>query len=69
MAGDRPLIWGFGEAEFCPSCQFVARRRAIGVATIFARPGLAVLADVCGFRVGDVLADGKGYFKRTFQAA
>jgi hypothetical protein len=19
MAGDRPLIWGFGEAEFCPS--------------------------------------------------
>jgi hypothetical protein len=28
MAGDRPLIWGFGEAEFCPSCQFVARRRA-----------------------------------------
>jgi hypothetical protein len=29
MAGDRPLIWGFGEAEFCPSCQFVARRRAI----------------------------------------
>ena len=30
MAGDRPLIWGFGEAEFCPSCQFVARRRASG---------------------------------------
>jgi hypothetical protein len=28
MAGDRPLIWGLGEAEFCPSCQFVARRRA-----------------------------------------
>jgi hypothetical protein len=28
MAGDRPLIWGFGEAEICPSCQFVARRRA-----------------------------------------
>jgi hypothetical protein len=29
MAGDRPLIWGLGEAKFCPSCQFVAGRRAM----------------------------------------
>ncbi|WMT78329.1 hypothetical protein [Bradyrhizobium sp. Ash2021] len=31
--------------------------------TIFARPGLAVLADGCGFRVGDVLADEKALAK------
>src|SRR5882724_943462 len=28
-AGVKPLIWGFGEAEVCPSCQSVATRRAI----------------------------------------
>jgi hypothetical protein len=26
MAGVRPLIWGFGKTEFCPSCQSVAAR-------------------------------------------
>jgi hypothetical protein len=33
------------------------------VTTIFARPALAVIADVCGFRVGDVLANGKALAK------
>jgi hypothetical protein len=28
MAGIKQLIWGFGKAEICPSCQFVAGRRA-----------------------------------------
>jgi hypothetical protein len=28
MAVVKPLIWGMREAEFCPSCQSVARRRA-----------------------------------------
>jgi hypothetical protein len=28
MAVIKQLIWGFGKAEFCPSCQFVAWRRA-----------------------------------------
>jgi hypothetical protein len=28
-AGVKPLIWGPGEAEYCPSCQTAATRRAI----------------------------------------
>jgi hypothetical protein len=49
MAGDRPLIWGLREAEFCPSCQFVARRRANGWQRSSRAQGLAVLADARDF--------------------
>ena len=28
-AGVKPLIWGLREAEYCPSCQSAARRRAM----------------------------------------
>jgi hypothetical protein len=53
MAADRPLIWGFGEAKFCPSCQFVAGRRAMGCRS---RP--ACLREWFGCRSGRLTALG-----------
>jgi hypothetical protein len=37
-AGVKPLIWGSGEAEYCPSCQSAARRRASGCCSVSGRP-------------------------------
>ena len=51
MAGDRPLIWGFGEAEFCPSCQSVAGDGRGLVTTIFARSSGSALASVMAGQV------------------
>jgi hypothetical protein len=63
MAEVKPLIWGFREAQYCPSCQSAARRRAMACGNDLRALGLAVLADARGFRVGDVLADVKALAK------